>query len=137
MLVWARVNDQDRIFEIVKMRRVFSYEHDGHWLMICLYVQFNGTEFGLTTTKFEMPEFHGTQKIADLPVYPLVSHADSDLGQRLIDRGKRVLAFQDTSYREYDGVAGGVEEAEEEDDQDDDTAYQSRNEYHVRRLLAP
>ena len=90
----------------------------------------------MITTKLRIPEFHGAQKITDLPVYPLGFHADSDLERRLAERGKRVLAFQDTSYQEYDGVAGGVRDAEADDDENDDRTYQSHIKYHVRHSFS-
>ena len=42
MLVYARINDQDRIFEVVRMRPSLSLfrNADGHWTMKCRYVQF-------------------------------------------------------------------------------------------------
>lgn len=130
ILVYARINDQDRIFEVVS---VVHYSGCHHWTMRLRYVQFNGIEFGFTITKLAIHDFPGTQKITDLPVYPLGFHGDSDLKTRLAQRGEQVLAFQDTSNHEYDGVAGGVRYADNwEDDEDDDKTYQSHQKYHVR-----
>jgi len=142
MLVWARINDQDRIFEVVEMQEgihIHQGSHNGHWTMTCRYLQFDGTEFGWTATKLRIPEFHGAQKIVDLPVYPLGFHADPNLEKRLLKRGERVVAFQDTSYQEYDGVACGVYEVDEddEDDENDDARYQSSQKYYVRHPLSP
>lgn len=71
----------------------------------CRYVRFNGARFGTACTSIDIPEFHGEKLVNELPVFPLRFHADRNLEKKLADRGSRVLEYQGTSYRDYNGSA--------------------------------
>ena len=48
--------------------------------------------------------FKGAQIISDLHVYPIGFNLDPTLEQKLLERSREVLNYQDTEYRQYVGV---------------------------------
>ncbi|KAL9041607.1 MAG: hypothetical protein Q9180_001168 [Flavoplaca navasiana] len=74
-----------------------------------------------------MQEFNGYRLIRELPVFPLGFHSDPDLEGRLADRGSRVLDFQGTSHRNYNGSA----KAAKEDDEEEYDKEEELKSYHV------
>jgi hypothetical protein len=111
--VYSKVDGQDRLYRVTKVDLIKPTQDNPfrYWLIECQYVQFDGTDFGLSTTKFFILEFLGNQRISSLSVYPLGFHENPHLEARLMERGKRMLDFQDMSYYEYNGI--GIDETPE------------------------
>ena len=57
----------------------------------CAYIDFNGTQFGPVSDKFEILPYAGQKDIKSLPIYPLRLAKDTQLRQTLIKRSKVLL----------------------------------------------
>lgn len=69
-------------------------------------VDWNGRELGVDTIGWEICEFKGSRKIADLPVSPLRVHDDrQSIQQRLIERGRKIESLTGKHFRQYYGAA--------------------------------
>ncbi|KAF8865079.1 P-loop containing nucleoside triphosphate hydrolase protein [Acephala macrosclerotiorum] len=110
ILVYSRVRGHDRIYQVIDTSSDILTTVDkkevlvARWEITCRYVIFDGTRFGMATTTLKIPAFKGVKNISSLPVYPLGYHSDATLEQKLLERGERMLAFQDMSHWEYEGV---------------------------------
>ena len=105
--VYSNADGHDRLYQttgIVLLPATYQ-EPKRRWRIKCRYVQFDGIDFGLSTTNHYITDFDGNQRISSLPVYPLGFHENPDLEARLMERGKRILDFQEMGYHEYNGIA--------------------------------
>ncbi|KAL8650075.1 MAG: hypothetical protein Q9210_004037 [Variospora velana] len=115
IIVYSRVDGQDRLYQVITSEQYKACIHVG-----CRYVGFNGVRFG-ARTNFTIQGFNDYKLVSELPVFPLGFHPDPDLEERLADRGSRVLDFQGTSYRNYNGSAKAAKDDDgEEYDKDDE-----------------
>ncbi|TQN67110.1 ATPase family AAA domain-containing protein FIGL1 [Colletotrichum shisoi] len=74
----------------------------------CKILAFNGEAFVWTDHKLRIPRFAGNKPIRELDHYPLQFHENrSDILQRTLDRGRRVLDLQGLTYCTYNGIAVG------------------------------
>lgn len=119
IIVYSRVDDQDRLYQVVENSRYTG-------LVLCQYVQFDGSIFGMTRTSLYIDRFDGARSISDLSVYPIGFHPDLNLEKRLAERGRTTLDFQGICYREYSGVG-----REESYDDDSDVDIPTTTKYHV------
>ena len=110
IIVYSHVDGQDRLYQVVYTEQVV-----GRWDICCESIQFDGSIFGTTSKFFFIKKFSGVKPIADLKVYPIGFHWDSDLEKRLVERGRQVLGFQDICYREYVGTGLTALYADDED----------------------
>lgn len=113
IIVYSRVDDQDRLYQVVQ-----SYSGS----VLCRYVQFDGSIFGMSRQWLYISSFDGARSISDLSVYPIGFHPDPNLEKRLAERGRQTLDFQGICYREYSGV--GREESNDDDGDPITTKYQ-------------
>ena len=123
ILVYRKENNTDRLYRVVSTRTT-QY----NFRMTVEYVQFNGSYFGVTQRELYFRSFRGIQSISSLDTYPLGFHSDKSLEERLLERGKRTLDFQDIRYREYNNAA--IELTEPADDIADPVEWY--NEEHCR-----
>ena len=110
IIVYSRVDDQDRLYQVTQINR-FPGE------ITCQFVRFDGTIFGMSSTRLYISSFTGARPISELSVYPIGFHPDANLEKRLAERGRQVSDFQDICYREYLGV-GKAEWYDEDEDED-------------------
>ena len=118
IIVYSRVNDSDRLFQVVNIDWSASSMQ-----INCRFVQFNGVKFGMLSYKFHLFPFKGARIISDLHVYPIGFNPDPTLERKLLERGREVLNYQDTEYREYVGVHSPLNE--DDDDREDVERYYS------------
>ncbi len=118
IIVYSRVNDSDRLFQVVNINWSVSSMQ-----INCRFVQFNGVKFGTLSHSFHLSSFKGARLISDLHVYPIGFHPDPTLERKLLERGREVLDYQDTEYREYVGVHSPLNE--DDDDREDVERYYS------------
>lgn len=72
----------------------------------CELIYANGNTFGWRSHRFDIPEFFGTQKINELPVYPLKYHHKVDkVTKGLIENGKKYEQLMGFHHKRYQGVA--------------------------------
>ena len=118
IIVYSRVGDADRLFQVVNVKRIGS-----SWQINCRFVQFNGVKFGMDSHSFHLFPFTGARIISDLHVYPIDFNSDPTLEKRLLERGREVLNYQDTEYRQYVGVHHSLNEDDDggEDSHDEST----------------
>ena len=65
----------------------------------CQYIQFDGVQFGFQERYRTIPYFTGKKCITDLDVYPLrLAKRVDHLRKTLIERGKKVLSYQDVHH---------------------------------------
>ena len=105
IIVYSRVEDSDRLFQVVNVNWSGS-----HWQIKCRYVQFNGVKFGMLSHSFRLLPFQGARIISDLHIYPIGFSPDPTLERKLLVRGREVLNYQDTEYRQYVGVHSSLSE---------------------------
>lgn len=89
-----------------------NYENDQRnkcLILNCEEIAFDGEKFAWNPVVHRIPEFEGNEPVDQLPCFLLDFHPERDaVVKRLSERAKKVLEYQELSYREYDGVAIGV-----------------------------
>ena len=110
IIVYSRVDDYDRLFQVVTINWSVSSMQ-----IHCRFLQFNGVKFGTLSHTFHIGPFKGARIISDLPVYPIGFNPDPTLETKLLERGREVLNYQDTEYRQYVGVDSSLNEDDEDD----------------------
>ena len=120
ILLYSHVDGQDRIYQLNKATLTTDSVYP-LWHLQVRYIQFNGTRFGWATTYMTIPKFRGAKPISTLSIYPVGYHSDRSLEKRLLERGKKVLDFQDVRYRGYNGIALDTSGEEDDEVQDKDT----------------
>ncbi|KAL8726957.1 MAG: hypothetical protein Q9166_006378 [cf. Caloplaca sp. 2 TL-2023] len=70
--------------------------------------------------------------VKDLTLYPLGFHPNPRFEEKLIERGLRVLEYQETLYREYSGSAKA---ANDDDDDEYDTSGELKSHYVTGRIV--
>ena len=115
IIVYSRVDDSDRLFQVVNVNWSASY-----WQIDCRFVQFNGVKFGMLSYCFQLHPFKGARIISDLQVYPIGFNPDPTLEKKLLERGREVLNYQDTEYRQYVGVHSSINEDDDNSEKIDD-----------------
>lgn len=72
----------------------------------CEEISFDGQTFSWSPVHHIIPGFEGNQPVDQLPCFLLEFHPEREVVERrLKERAKKVLEYQELSYREYDGVA--------------------------------
>jgi hypothetical protein len=148
ILVYSRVKGHDRIYQVIDIHSAMLTDRrataSAKWIIRCRYVLFDGNFFGMATTALIIPAFNGIRKISSLPVYPLGFHTDSSLEHRLRERGERILGFQDTAYRDYNGTGVATvdrseddvyEEYEEDNERERVRRHSGGKSYHVSEIV--
>jgi hypothetical protein len=98
------VYSKDDGYEIA-MRVEAAYYSNGSFTVRCMFVDWDGTKFGMALANREVPSFKGTTAITRLDIYPLMHHPDrSALEQRLIARGKIFESLAGYHFKSYSGV---------------------------------
>ncbi|KAF1991107.1 P-loop containing nucleoside triphosphate hydrolase protein [Aulographum hederae CBS 113979] len=77
-----------------------------YYLLHCYYVDWNGKRYGRRVDILAIPEYDGSERVLDLPAYPLEMHPSTELiRETLVERGRRFESFAGVLYRAYDGIA--------------------------------
>ena len=101
-IIYCGAGDCDRLLQVSNAYYVGQTALD----ISCQEIVFDGTIFNWKSTKLTIPAFTGNVPITSLPHYPLMFHPNVGLLKaKLIERGKKVLDYQDLTYCEYSGVA--------------------------------
>ncbi|KAH0360118.1 P-loop containing nucleoside triphosphate hydrolase protein, partial [Aureobasidium melanogenum] len=104
-LVYAREEGQDRVFNMLSSKYGVDKDDKPVFSLKIRFIDFDGTKFGWTVARINIPEFQGTCPIASLAAYPVEYHADeANLLKTLINRGSAVESLVGTHYRAYDGI---------------------------------
>ncbi len=78
------------------------------YALSCQMVDWDGENFGLGGTQFNVWEWEGTMKITKLSAYPLEYHPNlSKLKDELVTRGKAFEELSGYHYKNYQGIAIG------------------------------
>ena len=109
IIVYSRVENCDRLFQVVNINWSVSSTK-----INCRFVQFNGVKFGMLFRSFHLVQFKGARMISDLDVYPIGFNPDPTLERKLLERGREVLNYQDTEYRQYVGVHSSLNEYDDD-----------------------
>ncbi|KAG9689190.1 P-loop containing nucleoside triphosphate hydrolase protein, partial [Aureobasidium melanogenum] len=104
-LVYAREEGQDRVFNMLSSKYGVDKDDKPVFSLKIRFIDFDGTKFGWTVARINIPEFQGTCPIASLAAYPVEYHSDeANLLKMLISRGSAVESLVGTHYRAYDGI---------------------------------
>ncbi|KEQ64097.1 P-loop containing nucleoside triphosphate hydrolase protein [Aureobasidium melanogenum CBS 110374] len=104
-LVYAREEGQDRVFNMLSSKYGVDKDDKPVFSLKIRFIDFDGTKFGWTVARINIPEFQGTCPIASLAAYPVEYHSDeANLLKTLIKRGSAVESLVGTHYRAYDGI---------------------------------
>jgi hypothetical protein len=108
-VVFSGAQDSTRVVRVVDTE--YESDRNGHWMSIVgEEIAFDGEEFEWRSITLKIPAFAGNLPIDALPCFPMEFHAEQDaVKQRLTERAKKVLEYQDLQYCEYEGVALLVE----------------------------
>ncbi|XEV04591.1 hypothetical protein FSHL1_009878 [Fusarium sambucinum] len=60
-------------------------------LLHCVYIDFDGKQFGPVSKKFKIPQYGGLKEIRSLPVYPFRYAKSAEIHDKLRKRGKMLL----------------------------------------------
>jgi hypothetical protein len=124
ILLYSKTHGEDALYEYIDIKLCPDTKR---LLIKCRLVGFNGTAFGLKETTLVQPEFHGTRPITELVAYPLTFHPNAkDIEERLLQRGKNILEYQNMVYKEYSGDARACPD-EIDEDHDDEKRRRSGN----------
>ncbi|UZP36826.1 hypothetical protein NXS19_004642 [Fusarium pseudograminearum] len=73
-------------------------------LLHCVYIDFDGKQFGPVSKTFKIPQYGGLKDIRSLPVYPFRHAKDTNLHEKFKKRGKMLLdisRFKSMYYMGY------------------------------------
>jgi hypothetical protein len=108
-LIFSGTEDAVRVCRVVDT----DYEKDqkGERLAVnCEEIAFDGEKFEWRDVRLTIPPFRGNQPIDSLPNFPLEFHkGKEEIIERLTERAKKVLDYQELHYGEYEGVGVLVE----------------------------
>ena len=77
------------------------------------YLQWNGKKCGYTTTRWEIDYFQGSQKLNDMPIFPLrIAPNRTGIEASLIDRGRKFHELCGQHLRQFAGIMRVKEEGE-------------------------
>ncbi|KAK4610520.1 hypothetical protein CLAFUW4_14220 [Fulvia fulva] len=101
--IYAPVFGQNRAYSL----QSYAYSCDPPGLGPRMeYVDFDGDDMGTRCATRLIPAFAGTEKIVDLPAYPLVYHpSPAALRKQLIERGRQFEKLAGMSFHCYSGIA--------------------------------
>ena len=109
--------DQDTVLIVRRSGYDTRRGEDTRYLkVVCDIIHDDGEEFGFARRNLEIDEYRGTRPIANLPVYPLKYHDDTDgIYSRAVELGKRLVQLPTHSFREIgDRVSCRVDRRETE-----------------------
>jgi len=120
IIVYHRDGNTDRLYQVVNLEYhpppIDKVKTLAYWLVKCRYFIFDGKNFGTCEEVWSIYEFDNVRRISSLTSYPVGYHSDAKLEQKLAERAKRILDFQDICYCEYDGVADAAYHFDKVDD---------------------
>ena len=101
LLLFGLVDEKERFFIVDSC----SYDRGkGYFKLFTKFVDWNGQEFGYNDRCFAIPQFSGTENIAQLPIYPFRFHPSANgVRERVIKRGRKFQELQGTHYKAYSG----------------------------------
>jgi hypothetical protein len=112
-IVWTLFKPEEEVFivesHLVRCGRVQSLHGAGQmqeWRLETRSWDYNGTFFGPVDSLSILEPFEGVCDITSLPVYPVRFHKNQNhdnLGQRLIERGRKWKSIVDVTHLSYEG----------------------------------
>jgi hypothetical protein len=104
-MVYAREEGQDRVFNMLSGKYGFDKDEKPVYSLKVRFIDFDGSRFGWSTARIDVPEFQGTCPIASLAAYPIDYHSDAaNIRTSIINRGSIIETLVGTHYRAYDGI---------------------------------
>jgi hypothetical protein len=105
-VVYSSNPDCARVCRVVSTSYNTDAQAGNRMILNCEEIAFDGEAFSWRPVRLLIPEFGGNQPVDQLPCYLLDFHPEREMVERrLKERAKKVLEYQELSYREYDGVA--------------------------------
>lgn len=106
-LIYRKKDGHDRVYEL-KTAKFDTVNSNRVYKLECLYLDYDGTQFGLHKIIINISEFRGTKPIKKLECYPLHFHQNpQELKERLIRRGQIFESYKGYHFVSYDGIALG------------------------------
>ncbi len=105
-MVFAATKDCERVGKAIRASYVGG--RDPHLAVQCEIVAFDGEKGGFEWEDFtmEIPQFAGNKPVTDLDYYPMSFHPEKEeVLERLEERAKKAIEYQELTYCEYTGVA--------------------------------
>lgn len=99
-------SNEPRCFKLDWAEEEFSQERGKFFRLDCHYLNYDGKTFGDSKAVIEIGEFRGAKRIDSLGVFPLAYHEEAEsVGEKLIQRGRKLVSLKGMHYRFYKGVA--------------------------------
>ncbi|KAL8950587.1 MAG: hypothetical protein Q9222_003396 [Ikaeria aurantiellina] len=106
-IVYAEEGKDQRAFRLERG----SYgggQGDSYFALTCEYVDWDGEEFGIGTTRKFIYSFQGTKAITALEAFPLKYHErEMEIKESLVERGAKFESISGYHYKHYNGIATG------------------------------
>ncbi|KAL8957096.1 MAG: hypothetical protein Q9193_005543 [Seirophora villosa] len=88
---------------------VFQGRHEDLYRLECDKIYGSGDSFGWCHLQFDIPEFDGMAKIADLVTYPLKYHPRVEqVKKQLIEMGRAYEQLMGVHHKQYQGIASDI-----------------------------
>jgi hypothetical protein len=102
-LVYAPLGDADRLFIVdSSYPGMYSRRRQCRYDLNCLYVDYDGYNFGTAHQQLFIFDFKGTKKIIELPLYPARFLPDfNPVQKRCIERGRKFASLGGIQYKAY------------------------------------
>ncbi|KAJ8128324.1 hypothetical protein O1611_g5312 [Lasiodiplodia mahajangana] len=99
-LVYSAIEDRDRVFLLQS-----TYYVEGFMGLNVKFVDWDGTQFGYRTIPLTIRQFAGTQRVADLGVYPIQFHPSrKEVEEGVKARGEKFRDMHGFQYMLYKGA---------------------------------
>ena len=107
-LVFSNASDCTRVLKVLDTG--YSQCMDPKFVIESQEIAFDGKAFAWKGVTVNIPPLAGNVPITLLPNYPLDFHAGKEeVRERLVERARKVLGYQDLEYHEYEGIAIAIE----------------------------
>ncbi|RVD89621.1 uncharacterized protein DFL_000620 [Arthrobotrys flagrans] len=105
--IYTTVHGKPRVLKLTSFQ--YRSSCSGRWAeLLGSYIDYNGTIFGEVAMDFQINEFRGSRKIAELRVFPFDKHPKKEaLVKRLIERGTKFVGLQGYHCKKYNAVTPG------------------------------
>lgn len=70
----------------------------------CIYIDFDGSQMGPVSVKFEIPRFDGERLVTSLQVYPFRFSAQPRIREKLVERGRLFPRYTGIRHMQFNGV---------------------------------
>jgi hypothetical protein len=104
-LVYSSTTDCERVCKVISTNYMRDDIAGLQLVLSCQEISFDGQAFTWRPVRLAIKTFPGNQPVEKLPNFPLALHPERKLvEERLKERARKVLDYQELCYREYEGV---------------------------------